>query len=175
MDTKHRCVQVTEGRAQLAQPRFVDTALSFAARGLPVLPCIPDKKRPYIAGGTNFGNASADETQIRDWWNDYPQAWVGVATEPARLVVLDIDMKNVKDGEASLAELERELGKLPNTYSVKTPTGGRHLYFKAPRDEVIRSTAGVLGPGLDVRARGGLIIAAGPGYDVIDTGVDAPA
>ena len=42
------------------------------------------------------------------------------------LVVLDIDVKNGKDGRLSLAELPG----LPATYTVKTKSGGYHYYFK---------------------------------------------
>jgi putative DNA primase/helicase len=50
-------------------------------------------------------------------------------------------------------------GKLPPTLTVLTG-GGLHLYYKYPNGlQQIKSTAGLLGPGLDVRADGGYVVA----------------
>src|SRR3546814_7212711 len=45
------------------------------------------------------------------------------------LMVVDLDMKKGKDGRLSLAMLELEHGPLATTFTVVTPTLGRHLYF----------------------------------------------
>lgn len=61
--------------------------------------------------------------------------------------VIDLDKHGEKDGEVSLAEWEKQVGhRLPETFTVLTPTGGLHLYFKGvvPYDKI-----GFL-PGVDV-------------------------
>jgi Bifunctional DNA primase/polymerase, N-terminal len=36
--------------------------------------------------------------------------------------------------------------------------GGIHIFFRYPRDTQIRNSAGLLGPGLDVRGEGGYVV-----------------
>ena len=48
-----------------------------------------------------------------------------------------LDNKDDKSGSDDLAEIEKELGNLPDCPTVRTPTGGFHLYFKHPGVEVI--------------------------------------
>jgi putative DNA primase/helicase len=57
----------------------------------------------------------------------------------------------------SLADLERRHGKL-TTATVLTGSGGRHYWFRHPGGE-LRNSAGQLGPGLDLRASGGYVVA----------------
>ena len=76
------------------------------------------------------------------------------ASAPATLVVLDVDGP---DGARSLAELEAAHEPLPATRRAQTARG-EHLYFHAA-GHAIASSAGRLGPGLDVRGRGGYIVA----------------
>jgi hypothetical protein len=47
------------------------------------------------------------------------------------------------------------------TYTVRTPSGGLHLYFTVPDGIDFRNTAGSLGWLVDTRARGGYVVAAG--------------
>jgi putative DNA primase/helicase len=57
-----------------------------------------------------------------------------------------------------IEELERELHcKLPVTWGVDTPRGGRHLYFQMPPVEPIGNRTALLGPSshIDVRGEGG--------------------
>lgn len=70
------------------------------------------------------------------------------------------------NGNATLAALGAAHGQLPRTAEVATGGGGRHLYFRAPCG--LRS--GVLGPGLDLKAESGYVVAppsrhqSGQGY-----------
>lgn len=75
------------------------------------------------------------------------------------LFVVDVDMKDGKDGGATLAALAA--GRvLPETKTVLTPTGGAHLYWKLPPGVYVPNRQ-ALGPGLDVRGEGGYVV--GPG------------
>jgi putative DNA primase/helicase len=145
-------------------------ALEIALRisnelGLPVFPCREKPnatgkgiKSPYTANG--YTDASTDEQQIRNWWHANPNALIGVPTGQASgILVVDIDQSDVKDGEASFAELG--IGD-PETVQTITQSGGRHIIFKYPDGYDIRNSAGnVLGKSIDVRANGGYVIWAG--------------
>jgi hypothetical protein len=64
------------------------------------------------------------------------------------------------DGLASLKQLETEHGALPNTLIAESPSGSRHHYFKHPGNDLkVRSTTSELGPGIDVKGDGGMVIA----------------
>ncbi|WP_443628047.1 phage/plasmid primase, P4 family [Candidatus Njordibacter sp. Uisw_002] len=126
-------------------------------QGYPVFPCVPNKKIPITSRG--FYDASADKEVIKQWWAQSPKANIGLATgAKADLLVIDVDVKNGAGGLASMEALEFELGPL-NTRKIVTPSGGYHLYFKHPRDE-IKNTIGIR-PGIDIKTEGGYVLAAG--------------
>ncbi len=138
---------------------LVKAALEYATLGWSVFPCNANKA-PHTAHGLK--DASTDADQIRTWWKLWPSAMIGLATgRVSGVVVLDVDLDPSKciDGSASLARL-MENDKLPDDQmAVRTPRGGQHFYFAVPRDVRIGSSAGKLGPGLDIRAEGGYVIA----------------
>jgi hypothetical protein len=140
----------------------LDAALDHASHGREVFPC--RQKTPLIPHG--FKQATRDEQQIRQWWQRWPEAWIGVATgRRSGIVVLDVD---VKDDRAYGWDTLDSLGKaiLPETWMAHTPTGGTHIYFAAIDVDIGCSIGkGGLGPGLDVRGEGGYVIAPpSPGY-----------
>ena len=137
--------------------KLLSAAHAVAAKGKPVFPCAADK-RPLTTNG--FKDATTEEQRINDWWQQYPQANLGMSTGlVSGVVVLDVDMDAEKavDGEAALAELVSQHEPLPETLMVKTPRGGRHIYFQHPGGKVPCSTS-KLGRGLDVRADGGYVL-----------------
>jgi hypothetical protein len=138
---------------------LVDAALGYARRGIRIIPITPRSKIPLIDAWPT--QATSDETTIRAWWKQWPAAGIGIATGKAgrrQFFVLDIDDKNGKNGSDTLAELETQHGKLPDTVTVLTGTGGRHLYFTTTVE--IRNDAGKrLGEGLDIRGEGGYVVA----------------
>lgn len=128
-----------------------DAALAYARRGWHVLPCRPRGKEPLTPHGCK--DATTDEQTIRSWWQRWPAANVAIATGRASgICVLDVDPR--AGGDETLAALER----LPPTVEALTGGGGRHLYFRHPGGHV-KSAARALGPGLDVKADGGYVIA----------------
>jgi hypothetical protein len=137
----------------------LDAALGYARRGIRVIPITPRSKIPLIDAWPT--QATSDETTIRAWWQRWPDAGIGIATGKAgrrQFFVLDIDDKNGKNGSDTLAELETQHGKLPDTVTVLTGSGGRHLYFTTTVE--IRNDAGKrLGEGLDIRGEGGYVVA----------------
>lgn len=125
------------------------SALAYAALGWAVFPLKPGEKTPLTKHGLH--DASTDESVIRTWWQQHPNANIGIATGlVSGFVVVDVDGPQ---GEDALARL----GEMPPTPSSSTGKG-RHLLFLRPA-EGMRNTAGKLGPQLDTRADGGYIVA----------------
>ncbi|WP_240197777.1 bifunctional DNA primase/polymerase [Nonomuraea lactucae] len=150
-------------------------ALGAAARGWPVFPlAVGDKAPPR--GFTDWETrATCDPDRIRAWWKRAPYN-VGIATGPAGLVVIDLDMPKpgqhpppewdlpgVGDGADVFALLCQRAG-IPvqwETLQVRTRRGGLHLYYTAPPDARLPSTNGSLGWLIDTRAWGGYVVAPG--------------
>lgn len=157
---------------------ILDTALSYASRGWPVLPMHSINedgrcscgafmdyqengltkhamgKHPYTEHGHK--DASKEHSQIHLWWQMWPEANVAIRTGgTSGLVVLDLDAKN--HGYSSILALQKWYGELPATPRVKSGGGGLHLYFRHPGFEV-RGRIGMR-PGIDVMADGGKIVA----------------
>lgn len=134
---------------------MLDHALAYAARGWHVLPVKRDK-HPHTEHGVK--DATTDAAQLRQWWQRWPSANIGIATEPSNLVVIDIDMHGGPDGFESWRDLWHELGQPePDTLCDETPTGGQHVYFAS--SEVFKSAKGKLAPALDIQSRGVYVIA----------------
>ncbi len=140
-------------------------ALRFAEKGIPVFPCRPNDdsrtgkkaKSPLIEGG--FKNATIQNGIIRSWWSKWPDAAIGMPTgAPTGTFVVDLDIREGSNGEASLAALERRHDPLPVTYRVRTPSGGEHIYFSMPDGVDVRCSSGKIGHGIDIRANGGYVI-----------------
>lgn len=139
-------------------------AIEYAAEGMAVLPlhwptdggcscrrpgCTSPAKHPLTAHGKD--DASADLAQVRAWWTRWPIANIGLRPAPGD-VVLDIDPRN--GGDTGLAELEAANDRLPETLTARTGSGGAHLWFTAPT-----VTVGRLVDGVDVKTRGGYLVA----------------
>jgi hypothetical protein len=113
--------------------------------------------------------ATDDHEQIERWWNRWPNANIGVATgRKSGLYVLDLDNKRsidlgggtlVSEGVHSLHQQELTTGKLPDTRSQTTGSGGTHLIFSYPDSESPLPNRGGLLPSLDTRGDGGYIVA----------------
>jgi putative DNA primase/helicase len=149
---------------------FAEKAQPLIARGAAVFPCGQDK-RPLIKGG--FKAASSAPDLIAAWGHMYPNALVAMPTG-GKLLVLDIDVGHAS-GADGFATLEEKGWKLPTTRQHKTRSGGAHVCLRVPDGMVIPSSAGKLGPGLDIRAEGGYIIRwDAEGFSVENAGTIAP-
>jgi len=143
-------------------------ALDYTERGWQVLPCHTanpagcscpmrnDCSSPGKHPRTNRGvhQASVDPTQLRRWFSS--DANLGIRTGAASgLVVIDIDPRH--GGDATWQHLLDRHGDL-STYTVRTGSGGTHHYLQHPGRSV-RNSAGMLGPGIDIRGDNGYVIA----------------
>ncbi|CAK0775780.1 hypothetical protein CCP3SC1_70052 [Gammaproteobacteria bacterium] len=155
------------------QPRALRAALIYASWGWHVLPihalregkcscglekCTSPGKHPLTRNGVL--SATLDRKIIEQWYRQWPWANLAIATgRCSSLFVLDIDPRH--SGDDSLSDLiSRHQGGLPHTVECLTGGGGNHLYFSYPATgEVIRNSAGKVGPGIDVRGDGGYVLA----------------
>ncbi|SDD94946.1 bifunctional DNA primase/polymerase [Actinokineospora iranica] len=128
--------------------------------------------------------AMGDPDRVRWFWTSrrFCGCNVGIATGPSGLVVVDLDMpkspadrpkdglnrgEGIRDGADVFTAVCADLGhQVPwETTTVRTPTGGTHLYYAAPQGVELRNTEGSSGHGLgwkvDTRAWGGYVVAPG--------------
>ena len=140
-----------------------------------MFPCCPGGKRPAVDRWEE--RACGDADRVARYWPSSRHN-VGVACGPSGLVVIDLDVSpddaaGISEtlapyGAQQLAGILREMGRTwPDTLTVRTPSGGWHLYFGAIRGREIRNSASRIAPKVDVRGCGGYVI--GPG-SVVDSG-----
>jgi hypothetical protein len=133
----------------------IEHALRYARDGVHVFPC--NGKIPITASGVL--NATTDAKQIRAWWTAHPDATIAIAAGASRRVIFDLDRKHGIDGWQSFDQCLELYGELPATRMASTPSGGAHIYFRAPEGVTIRPSVGKLGAGIDVRAGNSYVIA----------------
>jgi hypothetical protein len=129
-------------------------ALAASGRGWPVFPLIPGGKRPALTGWPN--QATVDAEVLVVWWRTAPYN-VGIACGPARLLVVDLDGPH---GRTRFAELAATAEAVP-TFTVATPSGGEHRYYRVEPGAPAPSTVARLGPQIDTRGAGGYVVAPG--------------
>jgi Bifunctional DNA primase/polymerase, N-terminal len=137
-------------------------------------------KEPLTSRG--FYDATRQEAQVRQWWQTWPDANIGMPTgEGSGVVVLDVDAEH--GGFASLSAMQERPGyePLPATRKAISGGGGLHLYYAYPKDRPIGNKA-QLGhlDGIDIRGQGGYIVlppslhASGNRYLWLDESPPAP-
>ena len=153
---------------------LADVADRLAGLGFHVFPLKPGAKTP--ATSTGWKASTTDRELVRRWWSKHPTMNVGIATGPSRLVVIDLDhgkpwpgpgeppagVTSGGDVLVTIAESLHAIGDgswMFDVPSVRTPSGGSHLYYRLPPGVEVSSSAGKVGPWIDVRARGGYVVA----------------
>ena len=142
----------------------LDTALALAGAGLSVFPCHAggDKAKqpmPFI----RWRDASTtSESQIRQWWQKWPDAAIGLDLGKCGLLVVDADRHGEHDGVEAWGTVMAAHGFDPDSAPlVATPNQGNHHFFRQPADRRLGNGRGSLPPGVDVRGEGGYVIAPG--------------
>jgi len=147
-------------------------AISHAQRGMVLVPLRPGTGLP----ARKWANVTCTPAGsiARNWLG--PMYNPGILPGPSNLVVIDLDSlaghggtlppewadSGVTCGADVLAILAERAGQqVPATYTVLTYRLGRHLYFTALTGLEIRNSAGRVGPLIDVRGVGGLVVGAG--------------
>jgi hypothetical protein len=127
----------------------------YRGRGWSIIPIRPGDKRPLVRW-EEYQHRCPSPEEARGWLRAWPEAGVAIVTGAiSGLIVLDIDLRH--GGDAALADLEYEHGRLPATVECRTGGGGRHLYFAHP-GVLIRNKVG-LASGVDLRGDGGYVVA----------------
>lgn len=138
-------------------PDYIQNACDWAnMRGWKVFPTHPNEKRPCIKDP--FGRATNVREEIIELFSEFPGAGLGVPTGPSnQITVIDVDTKDGVDGLFHLRALDEFI---PITGVVRTPSGGRHIYFDTGNLEIPNSVRQIA-PNNDVRGAGGYV--QGPG------------
>ena len=131
------------------------------------LPLVKNQKYPAVSGWNKDDyNTTEIDNKIYD---------VGIITGVRNnLLVVDVDIKD--DGVKEMNEYIKINGDI-NTFTVKTPSGGVHYYFKYTNsntdtqyliDEYLTNKSKFRKKGLDIRTNGGLIKAPpSTGYEIL--------
>lgn len=132
----------------------LEAALDYARRGFSVIPISPSmsgeenrRRKNPIVRWTEWQTRAANEEQIKQWWETWPDAGVGIVTgKVSGVLVMDVDPKNGGTAE----------GLPPTNMVVNTGGGGQHYYYRmidGVRNNSSQET------GVDVRADGGYVVA----------------
>jgi hypothetical protein len=160
--------EVREEGEMIVTPNFIGRVIGY---GLKVFPCVENGKEPTVQWPEW---ATGDFPTIATYWGAHPRRNIAVACKHSGLVVLDLDtakpnrhdpdwLVNLlptagdRNGATVLSNLAEAIAEpFPGTYTVMTPSGGWHLYFRAPVGVHIgnRPLLGLSGL-IDVRAAGG--------------------
>ena len=139
-----------------------DVAAAYATMGIYIFPLkvTDEQKMPLVKWGTE---STTDPDTIRRWWTIWPDASIGVNCGKSGLVIVDLDVKEGKDGPG---DWEKYLDgrEVPHTFKVRTPSGGWHGWYRSV-GVAYKTSRGEIGPGVDIRSHGGMAVAPGsPGY-----------
>ncbi|MER0450172.1 bifunctional DNA primase/polymerase [Streptomyces sp. Edi4] len=159
-------------RAQL-----LTSASRYADLGMYVHPLLVGGKEPRWRDWES--RATRDPELIERTWSRAPFN-IGVACGPSQLIAVDLDVPHdasdvppaglpdeVVDGSTMFREFIRRTPGASHspTMTVRTPSGGLHLVYRAPGQGSIRNTARTLGWCIDTRAAGGYIVGIGSVVD----------
>jgi hypothetical protein len=143
---------------------LLDSALAYAARGFRVFP-VKDKRpaiKDFTGALTFYQLASNAPCMIKRWWTKHPDANIGIAPGPD-LVIFDPENKTALYFLARCAGVKAKI-LLAHTFSVRTPGGGYHLYYKTGvlwYNHTGRKIVDERGrhPAIDVKTWGGFVVA----------------
>jgi len=127
----------------------------LTARGLHLFPIKGGAKFPPLVDNWPAKATADADTLARTWPLDKD---TNIGVHCIGLLVVDVDPKS--GGVLSYKKLDTVHG-FPLTYTVRTPSGGMHLYYRMADGLDAKNTVGKIAPGIDTRGRGGYVLAAG--------------
>lgn len=137
----------------------LEHALRLAEAGYYVFPVKENGKTPLVPW-TERSTRNPDT--IKGWWipdfgaeHNYN---IGIDCGKSGILVVDVDCKNNQPGKENYEQLNKEKGFGEDIFTVITPSGGLHLYY---RNSDFGNTASKLAVGIDTRGSGGYVLAAG--------------
>jgi len=126
--------------------------------------CTSPGKHPKGVAWQRAATNIREQIEQYDWTNTN----VGVLT--SEHIVIDVDPRN--DGDSTFERLSQEhADDWPDTLMFRTGGGGTHAVYKGV------ASGGILGPGVDIKATGGLIVGQGSRHvngGVYEIAKDAP-
>lgn len=143
---------------------LAEAARDYVERGLAIIPLGVGKKEPVTKNGLN--DWTDNPGQIDVWWGQgehagkrgNPRYNIGMACGQVSggIIAIDLDCHSDEaNGLDYLRDWEVEHGKLPETWTQITGSGGKQLFYRAGQD--IRNSAnGEIG--VDVRGNGGYVV-----------------
>jgi len=146
-----------------------EAAQEYARQGIPVFPvhgivdgvctcpqagaCDNPGKHPATRNG--FKDATDNLKQIDRWWAQNPDYNIGIPAE-AIGTVIDVDNDREKPGEISWAKFEKEYGPISETRTVRTGSGGFHVWLRTP--ESVPTERLKEFPGIDFQGIGAYVV-----------------
>lgn len=136
----------------------LEEALKYYRFGFSVFPLLKGTKDKPIYSWKRYSSIRATEDQIKNWWTKFPDANIAIITgKVSNLFVLDtekgFDLTSIK---------------IDKTAIVSTARGGRHYYFKYPKDLTIQNIITLWGKDpskkADIKGEGGYVVAP-PSYN----------
>jgi hypothetical protein len=122
-----------------------EAALEYARAGIPVFP-VNRQKKPLCTNGHT--DATTDTGQIDEWWYAWPDANVATVPGLSGWAVIDLDPPDGQDNWRALAEAHDAVAEtLVETWTLRSPRGGLHLYFRGH----LPPSVGKLAAHVDVR------------------------
>lgn len=129
---------------------FSQSAMGLAQHGLAVIPLGGDDgKTPLVRHGK--WKRRPGKAFLAKLSGQFPDANVGVICALSGVTVVDIDDPTVTD------KMVDRCGDTP--LKMGTPRGGVHLWYRNNGEQSVVNLRGSDGPGVDVKAAGGLIVA----------------
>jgi hypothetical protein len=124
--------------------------IDYVKRGFYIFPLRPGDKKPLKEFKWRE-ESSNDISKVKQWASEYPDANWGLDCGKSGLCVIDVDPKN--GGFDTL----KALPSFKSEFSVRTPSGGYHEYFKGDK----KTGTNCLGKGVDIRSNGGYVVIPG--------------
>lgn len=135
----------------------LDHIKELRSRGYSLIPL--NGKIPAVKNWTSAGPLDFSEEALTK--NNY-----GVALKNGDLVI-DVDPRNFAPGDKPLTRLVAAIGVPLSTFTIRTGSGGLHIYFTKPADVIVSHTLKEY-PGLEFKSSGRQVV--GPGSVHPDTG-----
>lgn len=140
-----------------APAALVEAASNALRMGWSLVPGLANTKRPCLGEWTTRPRLTPAELK---GFVELPHLHCmcvrtgGNNPDASGVIVLDLDVK------AIVRPTRAFFAALPATVTARTPSGGLHLYFAAPK-EAIKNFAGKFEKGVDLRSDGGQVVMAG--------------
>ena len=142
-------------------------ARSYVDKGLSIIPIRENTSNGFYSEWSWSEAWISDVEAVDSWWSEHPNDNIAILTgsRSRNLIVIDLDVKEGKDGINVYYEWVKKHGKMPPTFVEKSPHNGYHIYFYLTKEDAekhhIKSVSDIYGKksGVDTRGEGGIIIA----------------